>query len=310
MRFRIGTHDGSFHPDDVFAVAALSILMDGVDLIRSRDEATLQVCDFRVDVGRRLDPATGDFDHHQGAGARANGIKYAAFGLVWAEYGRQVAERVITGASAQIAAVIREIDRTLVQPVDADDNGQSLIDSGKPLFGDVTPVTLRQAVMSCNLTWEEQRAGGSHDAQFGQAVSVARLVIERALVQAIGLVRAREFVEEAIAHADDSRVIVLEASVPWTRVVVEQAPNALYVVSPHTVGWSLNAIPRIVGEFANRRDLPSSWAGLIAPAIADQTGVSDALFCHQNGFIATARSRGGALALAHRALAEPPAMGS
>src|SRR5689334_3122739 len=86
---RVATHDGSFHADEVFALAALSLLGEPLEIVRTRDADVLAACDVRVDVGFRADPASGDFDHHQreGAGERPTGVRYASFGLVWREYG-------------------------------------------------------------------------------------------------------------------------------------------------------------------------------------------------------------------------------
>src|SRR4051795_4982893 len=82
---KVATHSGSFHADDVFALATLGLLGDPLEVVRTRDPKVMAACDARIDVGFRSDPATGDFDHHQreGAGARPNGIRYASFGLVW-----------------------------------------------------------------------------------------------------------------------------------------------------------------------------------------------------------------------------------
>ena len=58
------------------------------EVVRTRDEKIIETGDFVVD-GRRYDAKRNRFDHHQtgGAGFRENGIPYAAFGLVWKEFG-------------------------------------------------------------------------------------------------------------------------------------------------------------------------------------------------------------------------------
>ena len=81
------------------------------------------------------------------------------------------------------------------------------------------------------------------------------------------------------------------------------APEALFVIYPKRAGWGLEAVPRELGSFDNRRDLPADWAGLDGPALAELTGVSDAVFCHAKRFLAVARSRAGIDALAEAALA-------
>jgi uncharacterized UPF0160 family protein len=90
--------------------------------------------------------------------------------------------------------------------------------------------------------------------------------------------------------------------VPWKEVVVTQAPDAHFVVYPKRQGWGLEAVPRELGSFDNRRDLPAEWAGLDGPALAELTGVPDALFAHAKRFLVVARSRAGIDALAEQAL--------
>ena len=55
-------------------------------------------------------------------------------------------------------------------------------------------------------------------------------------------------------------------------------------------------------QFKNRKDLPAEWAGLRDAELARVTGVADAVFCHRNRFMAVARTKEGAVALAKLAL--------
>ncbi|WP_353864488.1 MYG1 family protein [Svornostia abyssi] len=66
---KVATHDGSFHADDVFAIAVLRLRTPDLEIVRTRDTDVIAACDARVDVGLHSDPATGDFDHHQKGGA-------------------------------------------------------------------------------------------------------------------------------------------------------------------------------------------------------------------------------------------------
>ena len=62
-----GTHDGSFHADEVTACALLLVfdLIDFNSIVRSRDPEVLQSCEYVCDVGGIYDPAKKRFDHHQ-----------------------------------------------------------------------------------------------------------------------------------------------------------------------------------------------------------------------------------------------------
>ena len=74
---KIITHSGSFHSDDIFAVATLQLHfgVENVEVIRTRDEEIIASGDIVVDVGGVYDAEKQRFDHHQnGAPVRDNGI--------------------------------------------------------------------------------------------------------------------------------------------------------------------------------------------------------------------------------------------
>ena len=64
----------------------------------------------------------------------------------------------------------------------------------------------------------------------------------------------------------------------------------------------VDAMPPEPGSFAQRLPLPKAWAGLQGEELAAQTGVADAVFVHLRRFVAAARTREGALAMARAAL--------
>lgn len=291
---RIATHNGTFHADEVFAIAVLGLLGEPLDVVRTRDRDAIAAADLRVDVGFASDPDAGAFDHHQrgGAGARDNGVQYASFGLVWRAFGAR--------ACAGDAAVAARVDEVLVQGVDAQDTGQQLVTVPD---GVRAPMTVTGAVGGFNPSWDEELTEEQERERFDAAVAFARGILEREIAGAASGQRARRIVSEGIAAGGDPRVVELAANVPWKEVVVETAPDALYVLYPKRQGWGVEAVPVELGTFDNRRDLPEAWAGLDGPDLAALTGVEDALFCHAKRFLAVARSRAGAERLAQLALA-------
>jgi len=289
---RVGTHSGSFHADEVFALAALRLARGPLDVVRSRDRKLLASCALRVDVGRRHDPATGDFDHHQGGvGERPNGIRYASFGLIWREVGEQLA------GSAEVAAAI---DQVLVAPIDAGDNGQEIYE---PLLDGVQPYGISGAIAAMNPPWDAEDGAAAERAAFDDALGVAERILRDELARAQARARAADLVRAALARAEDPRLLELDRGMPWRDVVIAEAPEVQFVLYPRTGDWGLQAVPAAAHGFANRRDLPEPWAGLEGEELQRVTGVPDAVFCHVARFMAVAGSRDGALALARQALA-------
>jgi uncharacterized UPF0160 family protein len=290
---KVATHPGSFHADDVFAVAVLQLVHGELEIVRTRDPELQAAADLRVDVGGRHDPATGDFDHHQkgGAGERENGIRYASFGLVWCEHGEALA------GSPEAAAAI---DERLVAGVDANDIGQTLVE---PLVGDIRPMSVSGVIAALNPAWDEALSPAEADDRFAQAVDLARGMLERELAGAAAYERARELVAAAIRRAEDPRVIELDSNMPWREAVVTSAPDALYVVYPKADGWGSQAVPRELGSFENRLSFPADWRGRSGKDLVAATGVEDAIFCHAAGFYASAGSRDGIVSLVAASIA-------
>jgi uncharacterized UPF0160 family protein len=290
----IATHDGSFHADEVFAIAALGLLGDPIEVVRTRNPDALAKADLRVDVGFRDDATTGDFDHHQRdfGTARGNGVRYASFGLVWREFG--------AGACGGDQEVAGAVDETLVQPVDANDTGQQLTQS---LIDGVHPITVNGIIGGFNAHWDEALTPEAERERFDAAVALAQGILAREVASAASGRRAQRIVREAITAAPDPRVVELPVNAPWKQVLVPEAADALFVIYPKRQGFGLEAVPRKLGSFENRRDLPATWGGLEGADLAAATGVEEALFCHAKRFLVVARTRGGIKRLAELALA-------
>ncbi len=282
----IATHNGNFHADDVFSVAAMKYIFPTFELVRTRDLELINKADVVIDVGGIYDPETNRFDHHQrgGAGERENGIPYSSFGIIWKKYGAQ-----ICGGNQDIA---NAVDGGLVSTIDAVDCGH--------VQGVQEGISLSQTIGMFNPTWEED----NHvDACFDEAVVFASRVLARFVAAASGGISAKAIVAKAIENAEDPRVIVLEQYTPWKKTVVNLSEQALYVVYPAQTGeWRIQTVPTEHGSFENRKPLPASWAGLSDAALQEVTGIDDAMFCHNGLFIAGSRSFASTMKMAAMAL--------
>ncbi|OHA18941.1 MAG: hypothetical protein A2836_03420 [Candidatus Taylorbacteria bacterium RIFCSPHIGHO2_01_FULL_45_63] len=289
---KIVTHNGSFHPDDVFSVAALSLLFKGnIEVVRTRDPKLVKTGDIVLDVGGEYDEKRNRFDHHQtgGAGERQNGIPYASFGLIWKHFGEK-----LVGDSG----VARMIDEKLVQPIDASDNGYVV--SSKEITPNIFSYTIDDAIFVFNPTWKEQR---EEDIIFPKVVEIAETILEREITKARAKKEAWQFVLATYTTATNKRIIVLDHEYPWKEVLI-QFPEPLFVIYPNATNgtWGAVAVRKSLNSFENRKSFPAVWAGLRDSALAEVSGVPDAIFCHNKLFLAVAKSKEGALALAKEAL--------
>lgn len=289
------THSGGFHPDDVFAVAALSIFNRAkIKVIRTRDPQKIAKADYVVDVGNVYDYSRNRFDHHQigGAGERENGVPYAAFGLVWKHYG----EKICGGKESADF-----VDKLLVQFIDTMDNGVGAL---RAVYAEVQPFTLVDAIMNMNPADAKEK---NFDEQFNKAVRLAKEVLTDAIKDGRAKIAARKIVEEAYRGATDKRLIILDVSCSWFEIL-KNYPEPLYVIEPeyeHEEGerhWKVKCVRDDPNNFVNRKDLPQSWTGKRDTELAVVSGVPDAVFCHNKRFLAIAKSKAGAIALANIAL--------
>lgn len=270
----IATHNGNFHADDVFSVAALKSIFPSFKLVRTRDLELIAKSDIVIDVGGEYDPDADRFDHHQrgGAGERENGIPYSSFGLIWQKYGVE-----ICGGSQDIA---NAVDAGLVSTIDAIDCGH--------VEGIYEGISLSQTISMFNPTWQED---SNFDACFDEAVDFAARLLKRFIASANGGISAKAIVAKAIDDAEDPRVIVLEKYTPWKRTVHALSEEALYMVYPSQTGqWRIQTVPVELGSFEDRKPLPKQWAGLSDNELQEVTGIDDAMFCHNGLFIAGAES--------------------
>jgi len=269
----IATHNGNFHADDVFSIAALKSIFPTFKLIRTRDLELIAKADIVVDVGGEHDADAGRFDHHQrgGAGERENGIPFSSFGLIWQKYGLEICDGNQKVANA--------VDAGLVSTIDADDCGY-----GERADG----ISLSRTISMYNPTWQEE---SDFDACFDEAVEYASRILTRFIASAHAGISAKSIVAKAIENAEDPRVIVLEKYTPWKKTVHALSEEALYMIYPSQTGqWRIQTVPVEPGSFEDRKSLPKQWAGLSNKELKEVSGIDDAMFCHNGLFIAGAES--------------------
>ncbi len=309
---RIAVHDGSYHADDTFAVASLRELNSQIEVVRTRAPIILELADMRIDVGGKHNPETGDYDHHQGAGTRENGVPYAAFGLVWRDYGAKVCEKVMkTGEidrrmcegidlCIDYGDVAKVVDKRLVQAVDDYDNRwRPTTDLTK-----ATPVFLQDIINAGHPAFFLK---GDMDSCFVKAVDRARLILRDFVYDSTGSVLAGRFLEKSLAENTEPGIIVMKYPRGIHTALLgghlaRTESSYLYCVqrfddnqfSAFVISDDYPAKEKI------RKLFPASWAGLKNGPLRGITGVEDANYCFKSQSV-TAQSLEGALALARKA---------
>jgi uncharacterized UPF0160 family protein len=293
------THSGGFHADELMSSVILTRLFPEARVIRSRAPEWVTPGADRIiyDVGGAYDAAARIFDHHQrDAPVREDGQPYSSFGLVWKHYGRDYL--AASGVpEAHVGTIHASFDTKFVLPVDLLDNGAlspgplaglmlpSLLETLKPVFDETDPQ--------------------ADDRGFHAALAIARSFVEAAIAQSAAKLRAEARVHQAIVDAGEGRILELPMGMPFRPAIVKAgADRLLFVVHPRDNDWCVTTIRRGDEGFEVRADLPAAWAGLTGGDLETACGVVGASFCHNGRFIAAAKTREAALAMAGLAVNE------
>lgn len=296
------THSGGFHADELLSSVILTRLFPEARIVRSRVPEWITPGADRIiyDVGGAYDAEARIFDHHQrGAPLREDGQPYSSFGLIWKHFGHDYL--AATGLpDSHVETVYAGFDASFVLPIDLMDNGAMspavagplavltlpvLLETLKPVFDEPDPEALERA--------------------FGEALAIARIFLEARIAGSAAKLRAEDIVLEAISAAGENRVLELPQGMPFRSAIMKSgADHLLFVVHPRDKDWCLTGIRRADEGFEQRADLPAAWAGLTNGDLEAACGVEGASFCHNGRFIAAAKSREAALAMAELAVKE------
>ena len=188
---RLVTHAGPFHADDVFAAATLRRLWPRAKIERTRDAERLACgrddpSTVVFDVGDAYEPERRNFDHHQRSfeRRRANGVPYAAFGLIWESFGQGYLRALLGDEPFEtfpIEGVATLVERRLVWAIDAADCGRlahrAWLRGGDEEEDQLEPTSASTLISSLNpVGGPGQRL--DFDGAFAEAVAVAARVLE------------------------------------------------------------------------------------------------------------------------------------
>jgi len=295
----IGTHNGQFHADEVFAVAILRELYPNASVIRTRNSEVLQTCDIVVDVDG------GQYDHHTTEKEyRENEIPFASAGLIWRDFGKKVIDKHTEESNVDIEEIFHivekvfpSIDESLFQGIDA-------LDNGHPLEKDKRIVGISDIISGFNLTWN---SFDDENHAFEQAVVFAAQVLRNKLKSAIAKEEAKHIVVDAFANRKTKELLILNTFCPWTNALLEldQEEEVLFVVFHDNSGeYRIQVVPKEPSSFEARKSLPLLWAGKRDNELSEIVGIHDAVFCHPARFIAGAVSYKSITKMAELALEE------
>lgn len=272
-----GTHDGTFHADEVTACALLLLfnLIDQNKIVRTRDHDILNKCEYVCDVGGIYDPKKMLFDHHQ---ADYQGALSGA-GMILLH---------LKNTDVINQKVYDFFNHSLILGVDAHDNGkeeQALgICTYSHVISNFTPI-------------QHENPPEIQDAAFFEALHFALGHLKRLWERYQYAQSCRQIVADAMAK--NNECLIFDKSLPWLELFFDMdgvAHSAEFVIMPSGAHWKLRGIPPTYDERMKvRHPLPKHWAGLLENDLKKVTGIPGAIFCHKGRFISVWETKDDAL---------------
>jgi len=313
----IGTHDGTFHCDEVLACWMLKQLPQykEAEIVRTRDPAKLSTCEIVVDVGAVYDAEALRFDHHQrtfdgtmkSLGGGKWETKLSSAGLVYLHFGIDViAQLTKITDKVVLRRLYDKIYERFIEEVDAVDNGIEQY-SGTPRYHSTT--NLGHRIGGLNPPWnctnpDPQRA-------FNKAMEVCGSELtDRINYYKDAWIPARTLVEEAIqdrfnVHSSGEIIVFKHSGCPWKEHLFDieeelNFPGAIKFVlyQDQHLNWRVQCVPESLGSFNSRCPLVEKWRGLRDETLSKMSGIPNGIFVHASGFIGGNKSYDGALEMA------------
>lgn len=277
LKKSFGTHDGTFHADELTACAFLLLfnLIDRDKVYRTRDQEKLAKLEYVCDVGGVYDASIKRFDHHQ--------VEYKG---------------TLSSAGMILKYLLEEnlidedfyhyFNRSLVLGVDAIDNGLATQKIGHCSFSGVITnyVPISHSADDKILL-----------AAFNEALDFVYGHLKRLHDRYFYIRSCQEKVKKSMLEGKEA--LIFDEPLPWMENFFElQGENhpALFVIMPAGDHWKLRGIPPTYDQKMKvRKLLPKHWAGLLDDELAKTTRINGAIFCHKGRFISIWKTKEDAL---------------
>ncbi|WP_108623845.1 MYG1 family protein [Candidatus Similichlamydia epinepheli] len=268
----LGTHDGTFHADEVTACALLLICncIDRELIFRTRDPIVLDKYEYVCDVGGVFDQNCKRFDHHQ--------IEYEG---ELSSCGMILNFLEESGSFSKLQATA--LRNTLVFGIDEDDCGRYSKQKGVCTFSMV--ISNFNALRP--FTREEQENA------FHAALDFCLGYLRRFLKRQEHVLSSFETVKKTLQESN--LALIFDESMPWVEsfFLAGGADHpALFLVMPSHNEWHLRSIPEsLENPMRSRRYLPECWAGLFGEEFEKESKIKGGIFCHKNRFLSVWKTK-------------------
>lgn len=276
MQQMIYTHSDTFHVDELFAIALLARFwfkspVDSLSIVRTRTEKTLDAAlkrsDFVIDVGRKYEPKSFNFDHHQKDLKETwlDGSPLSSCGMIF--------HFLKSEEKLNLENEVVEKLEKLVKNIDLCDNGV------KSWYDSLFFSSFNQDVIDKNQQY----------VQFRKALIAAENYIDNLIYHAKREIIVNNAISSAVKESFENghpEVVIFDPPMDKARFKLINS-SALWVANYYGDGdWSIKNIPSDADDiYSSKRNMPEEWCGLEGERAKEVSGFS-LKFCHKNGFVA------------------------
>ncbi|CAL1262879.1 unnamed protein product [Larinioides sclopetarius] len=326
-KVKIGTHNGTFHCDEVLACSMLKHAKSeysNAEIVRSRNMDILNDCDIVVDVGGVYEPSCHRYDHHQRSFTHTMNtlnkeypwtIKLSSAGLVYFHFGHEIIANILKlpADSEEVKILYKKIYENFVQEIDALDNGIEPCDEVtnhkyqintnlgirvrllNPAWNEVNPDETKCFEKACKLVEQEFLDRVTF---YGKIWLPARDIVKTAIQNRFSVHSSGEIIEFATGGCPwKEHLFELEESLK-----VEKPIKFVIYADPVNKAWRVQCVSLSPFSFENRLSLRKEWCGLRDEELSKQSGIDGCVFVHSSGFIGGNKTKEGALQMALKTL--------
>lgn len=233
------THSGLFHQDETLAYAILKKAGICSSFERLIDLTKIPNDGIVGDIGRVYDPKQLLFDHHQEYLKRDDGYPLATAGLIWNYYGRTLLKDY-----SYVDQLWKRVDNSFIKFVDAGDTSTDFEVSGKCEAGDLSVYTTFEVIRSLN--YHDVKNHQMQAIQFQKAVDFLTYVLESVIERESQILYSMNMFSVYVKEEEDGKLLILDRFLDWKEPVLENYPNALFIIKPSAhpgSEYSMEGIP-------------------------------------------------------------------
>lgn len=288
---KIVTHDGTFHTDEVFAIALIKkFITSKVEVVRTRDENILNEAKedkniFVIDVGREYNFHKRNFDHHQrefNITWENEDVLFSSCGLIWGFLKKRGYLKKFSKFT------LNNIEKKLIKKIDAHDNGQCFW-------------SLSNMIKICN-------RDDNTEEDFNKALNIATTYLDNIFYQENHSYELHSTFRKDLQQYDDNKIFISSISNNSSFLKhLSNKTNALILIyeqkdSDDFSRWYSKAITKQKNDNGEKSIIsalaPESWRGLSDEELVLKTAMKGSIFVHKTGYLCVSKNKKTAINMA------------